>query len=121
MLATYFGEESGKGQYAIEYQDITDPANISAQIPNRGTMVATGDYYVTVSLLSKNEIMIENEDGSTEKDEVLLPVDTVALGQIHYQNTAQPEAPATAGESSRSEMRSWKDPGVRWQTLTVTE
>ena len=96
VLATYFGEESGKGQYAIEYQDITDPANISAQIPNRGTMVATGDYYVTVSLLSKNEIMIENEDGSTEKDEVLLPVDTVALGQIHYQNTAQPEAPATA-------------------------
>ena len=39
-----------KGQYAIEYQDITDPANISAQIPDRGTMVATGDYYVTVSL-----------------------------------------------------------------------
>ena len=36
VLATYFGEESGKGQYAIEYQDITDPANISAQIPNRG-------------------------------------------------------------------------------------
>ena len=96
VLATYFGEESGKGQYAIEYQDITDPDNISAQIPNQGTMVATGDYYVTVSLLSKNEIMIKNEDGSTEKDEVLLPVDTVALGQIHYQNTAQPEAPATA-------------------------
>ncbi len=96
VLATYFGDESGKAQYAIEYQDITDPSAISAMIPNQGTMVATGDYYVTASLLSKNEITIENEDGSTEQDEVLLPVDTVALGQVHYQNTAQPDAPATA-------------------------
>ena len=45
VLATYFGDESGKAQYAIEYQDITDPSAISAMISNQGTMVATGDYY----------------------------------------------------------------------------
>lgn len=97
VLAMYFGEESGKTQYAIAYQDITDPSDISAVIPNQGTMVSTGDYYVTAKLLSKTEIAIENEDGSMEKDEALLPVDTVALGQVHYKNTAQPDAPADAG------------------------
>ncbi|MCI6537321.1 MAG: hypothetical protein MR443_06715 [Lachnospiraceae bacterium] len=97
VLAMYFGEESGKTQYAIAYQDITDPFDISAVIPNQGTMVSTGDYYVTAKLLSKTEIAIENEDGSMEKDEALLPVDTVALGQVHYKNTAQPDAPADAG------------------------
>lgn len=97
VLATYFGEESGKAQYAIAYQDITDPSDISAVIPDQGTFVSTGDYYVTAKLLSKTEIAIENEEGNLEKDVALLPVDTVALGQVHYQNTAQPEAPAAAG------------------------
>ena len=96
VLATYFGEESGDTTYVIDHQEITDPSNISAVIPNEGTMLPTGSYFVTTKLLRKAEVEITNEDGSTEKDEVLLPVDTAELGQVQYRNTVQPAAPVSA-------------------------
>ena len=96
VLATYFGEESGDTTYVIDHQEITDPSNISAVIPSEGTMLPTGSYFVTTKLLRKAEVEITNEDGSTEKDEVLLPVDTAEMGQVQYRNTVQPTAPASA-------------------------
>lgn len=96
VLATYFGEESGDTTYVIDHQDITDPSDISAEIPSEGTMLPTGSYFVTAKLLSKVEVEIENEDGTKGKEEVLLPVDTAELGQVQYRNAVQPAAPASA-------------------------
>lgn len=90
VLLTYLGNEQGKREYLIEQRDITDPADISVEIPAEGTMLPTGDYYVSASLMRKGEV----EDGG-EKNEILLPVDNADLQQIHYTNTMQPDAPSS--------------------------
>ena len=93
VLATYFGSESGATEYLIEHTEITDPDNISVTIPKEGTMLPTGNYYVTTSLLSKAIIEVEDEEGNITEEEILLPVDTAELGSVSYTNTEQPEAP----------------------------
>lgn len=45
VLATYFGEESGDTTYVIDHQDITDPSDISAEIPSDGTMLPNGQLF----------------------------------------------------------------------------
>ncbi|MDO4515125.1 MAG: InlB B-repeat-containing protein, partial [Lachnospiraceae bacterium] len=96
VLATYFGNKQGEMEYLIENTEITDSDNISVTIPTEGTMLPTGDYYVTTSLLRKATIEVEDEEGNSSPEEVLLPVDTKEFGAVSYTNTAQPDAPTTA-------------------------
>ena len=96
VLATYFGDEKGEAEYLIENTEITDPDSISATIPQEGTMLPTGNYYVTTSLLRKATIEVEGEDGTTTEEEILLPVDTKEFGSVSYTNTVQPDAPGKA-------------------------
>ncbi|MCI5503262.1 MAG: InlB B-repeat-containing protein [Eubacterium sp.] len=96
VLATYFGNEKGEMEHLIENTEITDSGNISATIPKEGTMLPTGNYYVTTSLLRKATVEVEDEEGNTSEEEVLLPVDTKEFGAVAYTNTAQPDAPTTA-------------------------
>ena len=96
VLATYFGNEKGEAEYLIENTEITNSDNISVTIPNEGTMLPTGNYYVTTSLLRKATIEVEDEDGKTTQEEILLPVDTKEFGSVSYTNTAQPDAPGEA-------------------------
>lgn len=91
VLATYFGSTEGATEYAIGQQEVTDPKNISVDIPQEGTMLPTGDYFVTASLLKKTTVQIEDDE--TKDQEVLLPVDTIKLGTVSYTNTIQPDAP----------------------------
>ena len=95
VLATYFGSEKGKSEYVISYEDIEDPTEISVEIPKEGTMLPTGNYYVTASLLNKVTVEIEDEEGNTTEEEVMLPVDTVEFDSVSYTNTAQPDAPSS--------------------------
>ena len=94
VLATYFGSTEGATEYAIGRQDVTNTSGISVEIPQEGTMLPTGNYYVTASLLKKTTVQVENDEtGETEDQEVLLPVDNIDLGQVSYTNTMQPAAP----------------------------
>ena len=95
VLATYLGSKKGATEYIMGYEDVSNPDNISVKIPNRGTMLPTGDYYVMVSLLNKTKLQVEDEDGKTTTEEVLLPVDTVALDKVSYTNTVQPATPTS--------------------------
>lgn len=96
VLATYFGSASGETAQLIDMQDVSDPSNISVTIPDKGTIVSTGSYYVTAKILKRSEVEVENEDGTKETKEVLLPVDTKEVGTVNYTNTVQPDAPASA-------------------------
>lgn len=89
VLNTYFGTEAGKTEYVIESEEIADPENISSVIPQNGTMLPSGRYYVTASLLRKAEAEIDGE-----MQEILLPVDTAELGEVDYVNDMQPNAPS---------------------------
>ena len=95
VLATYFGSEPGATEHLIGHTEITDTDNISVTIPKEGTMLPTGNYYVTTSLLSKTTVELEDENGNKTEQEVLLPVDTVELDSVSYTNTAQPDAPSS--------------------------
>ena len=92
VLATYFGNTEGGTDYIINHADVTD--TISETIPQSGTMLSSGEYYVTAKLLKKAEAEIENEEGIPEKTEILLPVDEKHFGRVSYTNTAQPSEPA---------------------------
>ncbi len=94
VLATYFGSTEGVTEYAIGQQDIDNPTSIPVNIPQEGTMLPTGDYFVTASLLKKTTVQVENDEtGETEDQDVLLPVDNIDLGQVSYTNTMQPAKP----------------------------
>ena len=96
VLATYFGSKKGETEYIIGHEDMNNPNSISVTIPREGTMLPTGNYYVTTSLMKKATIEVEDEAGNTTQEEILLPVDTKELGSVSYTNTAQPDAPSTA-------------------------
>lgn len=91
ILATYFGSEPGKTENIIEYKDVTDTSDISAVIPREGTMLPSGDYYVTARLLKK---ILADINGTSE--EILLPVDSAEFGSVTYTNMLQPNAPSGA-------------------------
>ena len=97
VLATYFGSEKGKSEYLIEQSDVNDVSNISLEIPKEGTMLPTGKYNVTASLLKKETITVTNDEtGETETQTVLLPVDRAEFdNKVPYKNTLQPNAPAS--------------------------
>ncbi|MCR5206911.1 MAG: hypothetical protein K6C14_00350 [Eubacterium sp.] len=105
-LYTYFGKktvnEKGEEQvttdYIVEGQPITNVNGVQIVTLNRsGNVAPTDDYYVTTALVEKTTVTAEKEDGTTESEEVEIPVASwVSPSTYHYVNTTVPTAPTNA-------------------------
>ena len=90
VLRTYFAEEKGGADYLIDEQNVADPTNISVSIPTEGTLVPTGNYYVTSFLMT--EKTFEMEDGTFKK--ALAGIDSQQFDTpVSYTNNNEPNAP----------------------------
>ena len=89
-LRTYFAEEKGGADYLIDEQTVDKPADISVSIPTKGTLVPTGNYYVTSFLMT--EKTFEMEDGTFKT--ALAGIDSQQFDTpVSYTNSNQPNAP----------------------------
>ena len=91
VLRTYLAKDSGGADYLVDEQVVDDPSGISIDIPTEGTLVPTGNYYVTSFLMVEKEADLD-DDGEPEK--ALAAIDSQKFeGTIAYKNTSQPPAP----------------------------
>ena len=90
VLRTYFAEEQGGADYLIDEQTVDNSAKISVSIPTKGTLVPTGNYYVTSFLMT--EKTFEMEDGTFKT--ALAGIDSQQFDTpVSYTNTNEPLAP----------------------------
>jgi len=94
VLRTYLANAEGGADYLVDEQTVTDPSDISVDIPASGTLAPTGDYYVTSFLMMEKTTTVEDEDGNPKEVTALAAIDSTQFsGTISYTNTNQPEAP----------------------------
>ena len=92
VLRTYLGTEAGGADYLVEEQEVANPAQITAEIPQSGTLAPTGSYYVTSFLMTEKEFTLEDGTSQTE----LMAIDSQQFtALVSYRNTNQPEAPSS--------------------------
>lgn len=120
-LYTYFGKktlnEKGEEQvttdYIVEGKAITNVNGAQVVVLNSsGNVAPTDDYYVTTSLVETRTVTAEKEDGTTESEEVEIPVASwVSATPYHYTNTTVPAAPESTSIEligNESMKASWK-------------
>ena len=96
VLRTYLGTEAGGADYLVDERDVTAPYNISFDIPTKGTLAPTGEYYVTSFLMTEKSTTFTDENGETKTVTGLVAIDNQQFDtKVSYQNTNQPKAPSS--------------------------
>ena len=95
VLRTYLGTEPGGADYLIDERDVTAPYNnILFDIPTKGTLAPTGEYYVTSFLMTEKSTTFTDESGATKTVTGLVGIDSQQFTKlVSYRNTNQPDAP----------------------------
>ena len=96
-LRTYLGSNPGEATYLVDEQtvDTTTQGN-TVNIPTEGTLMPTGEYYVSSFLMTEKTTTVNAEDGSAKDVTVLAAIDSQQFATpVSYTNNNpyQPNAP----------------------------
>ena len=98
-LRTYLGSQPGEATYLVDEQVVDTTHGITVNIPTDGTLMPTGEYYVSSFLMTEKTTEVSEEDGSTKNVTVLAAIDSQQFAdKVSYTNNNpyQPNAPADA-------------------------
>ena len=92
-LRTYLGSAEGEADYLVDECKVPGSDAISVDIPSDGTLMPTGEYYVTSFLMTEKDFTLE---GGT-RENALVAIDSwQSKDKVHYTNTNEPTAPTWA-------------------------
>ena len=93
-LRTYLGEKEGETTYLVDEREVANNNDLSASVPPSGTLVPTGEYYVTTVLMTEKEATTTDENGQEKVVYALAAIDSQQFdAPVSYTNTNQPKAP----------------------------
>ena len=92
-LRTYLGSAEGEADYLVDECKVLGFDAISVDIPSDGTLMPTGNYYVTSFLMTEKDFTLE---GGTRKNALVAIDSWQSKDKVHYTNTNEPTAPAWA-------------------------
>ena len=98
-LRTYLGSKPGEATYLVDEQVVDTTQVNTVNIPTEGTLMPTGEYYVSSFLMTEKTTEVSEEDGSTKNVTVLAAIDSQQFATpVSYTNNNpyQPSAPASA-------------------------
>ena len=98
-LRTYLGSKPGEATYLVDEQVVNTTQDNTVNIPTKGTLMPTGEYYVSSFLMTEKTTEVSEEDGSTKNVTVLAAIDSQQFATpVSYTNNNpyQPNAPASA-------------------------
>ena len=98
-LRTYLGSKPGEATYLVDEQTVDTAQGNTVNIPTKGTLMPTGEYYVSSFLMTEKTTEVSEEDGSTKNVTVLAAIDSQQFATpVSYTNNNpyQPNAPASA-------------------------
>ena len=98
-LRTYLGSAEGEATYLVDEQTVTGSNSISTfTIPTSGTLMPTGNYYVTSFLMTEKTTTVNDENGDPKEVKLLAAIDSQQFTEtISYTNTDDkyPNAPGS--------------------------
>ena len=98
-LRTYLGSAEGEATYLVDEQTVTGSNSISpVTIPTEGTLMPTGEYYVTSFLMTEKTTTVNDENGEPKEVKLLAAIDSQQFTEtISYTNTDDkyPNAPGS--------------------------
>ena len=98
-LRTYLGSKPGEATYLVDEQVVNTTQDNTVNIPTKGTLMPTGEYYVSSFLMTEKTTEVSEEDGSAKNMTVLAAIDSQQFATpVSYTNNNpyQPNAPASA-------------------------
>ena len=98
-LRTYLGSKPGEATYLVDEQVVDTTQVNTVNIPTEGTLMPTGEYYVSSFLMTEKTTEVSEEDGSTKNVTVLAAIDSQQFATpVSYTNNNpyQPSKPASA-------------------------
>ena len=98
-LRTYLGSKPGEATYLVDEQVVNTTQVNTVNIPTKGTLMPTGEYYVSSFLMTEKTTEVSEEDGSTKNVTVLAAIDSQQFATpVRYTNNNpyQPSKPASA-------------------------
>ena len=96
-LRTYLGSKPGEATYLVDEQVVNTTQGNTVSIPTEGTLMPTGEYYVSSFLMTEKTTEVSEEDGSTKNVTVLAGIDSQQFAdKVTYTNNNPypPNAPA---------------------------
>ena len=96
-LRTYLGSKPGEATYLVDEQVVDTTQVNTVNIPTEGTLMPTGEYYVSSFLMTEKTTAVSEEDGSTKNVTVLAAIDSQQFAdKVTYTNNNPypPNAPA---------------------------
>ena len=98
-LRTYLGSKPDEATYLVDEQVVNTTQVNTVNIPTEGTLMPTGEYYVSSFLMTEKTTEVSEEDGSTKNVTVLAAIDSQQFATpVSYTNNNpyQPSKPASA-------------------------
>ena len=98
-LRTYLGSKPGEATYLVDEQTVDTAQGNTVNIPTTGTLMPTGEYYVSSFLMTEKTTSVSEENGSTKNVTVLAAIDSQQFATpVRYTNNNpyQPNAPTSA-------------------------
>ena len=98
-LRTYLGSKPGEATYLVDERTVDTAKGNTVSIPTEGTLMPTGDYYVSSFLMTEKSTTVNAEDGSTKDVTVLAAIDSQQFAdKVTYTNNNpyRPNAPDNA-------------------------
>ena len=98
-LRTYLGSNPGEATYLVDERTVDTAQGNTVSIPTEGTLMPTGEYYVSSFLMTEKTTTVNAEDGSTKDVTVLAAIDSQQFAdKVTYTNNNpyQPSKPAGA-------------------------
>lgn len=95
-LRTYLGSKPGEATYLVDERTVDTAHGNTVSIPTEGTLMPTGDYYVSSFLMTEKTTAVSGEDGSAKDVTVLAAIDSQQFAdKVTYTNNNpyQPNAP----------------------------
>ena len=95
-LRTYLGSNPGEATYLVDERVVDTTLANTVSIPTEGTLMPTGDYYVSSFLMTEKTTEVSAEDGTTKNVTVLAAIDSQQFAdKVTYTNNNpyQPNAP----------------------------
>ncbi|WP_294802000.1 hypothetical protein [uncultured Gemmiger sp.] len=97
-LRTYLGSNPGEATYLVDEQTVDTTHGNTVNIPTEGTLMPTGEYYVSSFLMTEKTTEVSEENGSTKNVTVLAAIDSQQFATpVSYTNNNpyQPSKPAS--------------------------
>ena len=95
-LRTYLGSNPGEATYLVDERTVDTAQINTVSIPTEGTLMPTGEYYVSSFLMTEKTTTVNAEDGSAKDVTVLAAIDSQQFADtVTYTNNNpyQPSAP----------------------------